>query len=237
MSHRQARRLADSWGLKFYWSKEDARTPEGYFRIHGGIEYSIARAIAFAPYSDLLWMETKKPGLEYARHFARSVRAVHPNQLFAYNHSPSFNWDASGMSDREIASFQQDLAQDGYVWQFITLAGFHDNALAITEFARAYAHQGMLAYVEMVQRRERELQVETLTHQKWSGAELVDTQIATITGGLSSTTSMQDGNTEAQFAEPRASLAAQEQQPRVQLPAVPRRVKRPTEEEFDQVLE
>ena len=120
--------------------------------------------------------------------------------MLAYNLSPSFNWDASGMTDNQLAIFNDELGVLGFVWQFITLAGFHANGLIITELARSYGDKGMLAYVQNIQRRERDAKVELLTHQKWSGAELVDQMVTTASGGMSSTSAMGEGVTEAQFA-------------------------------------
>lgn len=214
LSHSEARALATKMGVNPYWCWEKPRTSEGYYRVRGGVEYCVARALAFAPHCDLLWMETAKPSLEDAQHFAQGVHKVFPRQLLAYNLSPSFNWDASGMTDDEIAKFQDRLGQEGYVWQFITLAGFHGNALQVTEFSRAFAADKMIAYVRLIQRRERAEAVSTLTHQKWSGAELFDTLLLTATGGLVSTAAMGKDNTETQFA----------------------RTKKPTEEQFEQVL-
>ena len=122
-----------------------------------------------------------------------------PHQMLAYNLSPSFNWDASGMSDEELASFNDVLGRLGYTWQFITLAGFHSNGLVVTELARSFGDRGMLAYVQSIQRRERDQQVELLTHQRWSGAELVDNMVNVASGGASSTAAMGAGVTEAQF--------------------------------------
>ena len=119
--------------------------------------------------------------------------------MLAYNLSPSFNWDASGMSDDELASFNDDLGHLGYTWQFITLAGFHSNGLIVTELSRSFGDRGMLAYVQSIQRRERDQQVELLTHQRWSGAELVDNMVNVASGGVSSTAAMGAGVTEAQF--------------------------------------
>jgi isocitrate lyase len=199
LSNIDARALAASWGFKPYWDWEKPRTREGYYRVEGGIDYCIARALAFAPYADLIWMETKKPILEDAKTFAAAVKSVHPHQMFAYNLSPSFNWDEAGMTDKDIRNLQLEMGKVGYVWQFITLAGFHSDALAITQFSRAFAKDYMLAYVNMIQREEAKHKVETLTHQKWSGAELIDTQLMTVTGGLASTAALGTGNTEAQF--------------------------------------
>jgi len=176
-----------------------ARSVEGYFRIKGSTEFCIQRAIAFGPYADAVWMETGKPILSQATKFAKEVRAAIPHQMLAYNLSPSFNWDSAGMTDAQMESFIWDLAKLGFAWQFITLAGFHSDALGIDLFARDYAKRGMAAYVQLIQRKEREHGVETLTHQKWSGSEIVDEAGNIISGGTSSTGIMSAGVTESQF--------------------------------------
>ena len=119
--------------------------------------------------------------------------------MLSYNLSPSFNWDASGMMDAELAGFNYELGKLGYTWQFITLAGFHSNGLVITSLARSFGDRGMLAYVESIQRKEREQKVELLTHQNWSGAELIDNMVNVASGGVSSTAAMGAGVTESQF--------------------------------------
>lgn len=200
LSHHEAVQLAKSYGIEVFWDWYAPRTREGYFRVNHGTDYCIARGRAFAPYADLLWMETAKPTVRQAKDFAQSVLAVHPWAKLAYNQSPSFNWDAAGMSDQEMRTFIWDLAKVGFCWQFITLAGFHCDALNIDNFAKDYATRGMLAYVETIQRGERKNGVETLAHQKWSGANYVDSQLKTVTGGLSSTSAMGKGVTEDQFA-------------------------------------
>ena len=173
---------------------------EGYYQLKPGIEYCIQRARAYANFADLIWMETKIPSIHDAKKFSDGVKSMYPHQWLAYNLSPSFNWDASGMTDSQLATFNDDLGKLGYVWQFITLAGFHSNGLIVTKLARSYGDKGMLAYVQSIQRKEREAQVELLTHQKWSGAELVDQMVNTASGGFSSTAAMGEGVTEAQFA-------------------------------------
>ncbi|OQR99116.1 isocitrate lyase [Thraustotheca clavata] len=193
------KKYAESKGLNITFCWEKARTVEGYYRVQGGVEFCISRARAYAPYCDLIWMETTVPGLPLARTFASGVHSVHPHQMLAYNLSPSFNWDAAGMSDSQIRTFIDDLGAMGYTWQFITLAGFHSDSLGITRFARDYGTRKMLAYVEGVQRAERQEGVETLKHQGWSGTELIDAMQNTITGGLSSTNTMSSGVTESQF--------------------------------------
>lgn len=184
-----------------YFNWDLARSHEGYFRIQGGTKMCILRAKAYAAYCDLVWMETKVPGLAQAREFAEGCQAHTPNIMLSYNLSPSFNWDAAGMSDKEMETFIWDLGKLGYCWQFITLAGFHSDSLGITKFSRDYAKRGMLAYVETIQREERIHKVSTLTHQKWSGAALIDVLQNTVTSGLSSTGAMSHGVTEDQFAK------------------------------------
>jgi len=183
--------------VQFDW--DCARSVEGYFRIKGSTDYCIQRAIAFAPYADCIWMETGKPILSQATKFATEVRAAVPHQMLAYNLSPSFNWDSAGMTDAQMESFIWDLAKLGFCWQFITLAGFHCDALSIDLFAREYKTRGAAAYVQLIQRKERENGVETLTHQKWSGSEIVDEAGNIISGGTSSTGIMSSGVTETQF--------------------------------------
>jgi len=195
----QMRLLAQHLGVDPFWCCEKPRTKEGYYRVKGGLKYCIARALAYAPYCDMLWMETSKPVLKDAAIFAKTVRSVYPWAMFAYNLSPSFNWERAGYDHETLRRFNDILGKLGYVWQFITLAGFHLDALAVTRFARAYARHKMLAYVKMIQMPELTECVNTLTHQKWSGAEFVDGTLQCVTGGSASTTSMQDGNTESQF--------------------------------------
>ena len=202
MSNAVARRTADAiFGQKnsVYFDWDLCRVREGYYQLNAGIDYCIQRARAYSPYADLIWMETKIPGIPDAKKFADGVHAAHPHQMLAYNLSPSFNWDASGMSDAEIRSFNDELGRLGYVWQFITLAGFHSNGLIVTQLARDFGDRGMIAFVESIQRKEREEKVELLTHQKWSGAELVDQMVNVASGGVSSTSAMGEGVTEAQF--------------------------------------
>jgi isocitrate lyase len=203
LSNAKARRIADSiFGKQnsVYFDWEKCRVREGYYQIRAGIDYCIQRARNYAPYCDLIWMETTIPGIPDARKFSEGVHALHPHQMLAYNLSPSFNWDASGMTDAQLANFNDDLGQLGYVWQFITLAGFHSNGLVVTKLARSFGDRGMLAYVQTIQREERDHKVELLTHQKWSGAELIDQMVTVASGGVSSTAAMGAGVTEAQFS-------------------------------------
>src|SRR5215813_9643444 len=124
------------------------RTPEGFFRIKGGLESAIARGLAYAPYADLLWCETSHPDIAEARAFAEGIRAKFPNKLLAYNCSPSFNWKRH-LDDATIAKFQRELGHMGYKFQFITLAGFHSLNHSMFHLAKGYAQDGMTSYVEL----------------------------------------------------------------------------------------
>nr|BAD93181.1 isocitrate lyase [Fomitopsis palustris] len=183
-----------------FWDWDAPRTREGFYRYQGGTQCAVNRAIAFAPYADLLWMETKKPIYAQAKEFADGVHAVYPDQWLAYNLSPSFNWEAAGLNEQDMKAFVWDLGKLGFCWQFITLAGLHSNAYISDLFAKAFATEGMKAYVELVQRREREIGCDVLTHQKWSGADYMDNLMKTVTGGVSSTAAMGKGVTESQFS-------------------------------------
>ena len=123
LSHQETKALAKSLGVDPFWCWSAPRVPEGFFRYQGGTKACIARAIAYAPYADLMWMETKNPIYSQAKEFSDGVKTVHPQAMLAYNLSPSFNWDAAGMSDEEIRTYISRLGQLGFAWQFITLAG------------------------------------------------------------------------------------------------------------------
>ncbi|KXN66497.1 isocitrate lyase and phosphorylmutase [Conidiobolus coronatus NRRL 28638] len=198
-SHYEAKAYAKSLGINIFWCWDACRTREGFYRTKAGIEWAIARAVAFADYADLLWMESPKPDFAQAKQFAHGVLSRHPDAMLAYNLSPSFNWDVAGLNDKQIGTYINDLGSMGYVWQFITLAGFHTNALAIDNFAKDFAKRGMSAYVENIQRQERILGVETLAHQNWSGANYVDRVTCIASSGVSSTSAMGSGVTETQF--------------------------------------
>jgi len=144
LSNSKARKLAaEIIGTPIYFNWELCRVREGYYRIKSGIEYCIQRARAYAPHADLIWMETGVPSIQDAAKFSQGVLAMYPHQMLAYNLSPSFNWDASGMNDHELSTFNDELGELGYTWQFITLAGFHSNGLVVKKFARDYAAKGM----------------------------------------------------------------------------------------------
>ncbi|KAK7750347.1 mitochondrial 2-methylisocitrate lyase [Diatrype stigma] len=182
-----------------YFDWDVPRTREGYYHFRAGMAAATKRALAFAPYADLLWVETGDPSVAVAADLARAVRAAHPRKGLVYNLSPSFNWMAHGFTDATLRSFVWDLAREGFVLQLISLAGLHSNATATHELARAFKADGMLAYVNLVQRRERDLGCDVLTHQKWSGAGYIDGILGAIQSGSSGSRSMGEGNTEGQF--------------------------------------
>jgi isocitrate lyase len=176
------------------------RTPEGFFRVRPGIEAPIARALAYAPYADLIWCETSTPDLDEARVFAEAVHERFPDKLLAYNCSPSFNWRRH-LDDDEIARFQRELGTLGYKFQFITLAGFHSLNAAMFELARDYAAEGMTGYVRL-QEREFELEEDGYTatrHQREVGAGYFDAVLEAVTGGKTSTLALKGSTEEAQF--------------------------------------
>lgn len=183
--------------ILFNW--DIPRTREGYYHYRAGLKAATKRAIAFGPYADLLWIETGDPNVEVATTLGRAVRAAHPGKGLVYNLSPSFNWMAHGFTDATLKSFIWDLAKEGFVLQLISLAGLHSTATITNELAKAYKKDGMLAYVNLVQRREKELGCDVLTHQKWSGASYMDGIVGAIQSGSSGSKSMGAGSTEAQF--------------------------------------
>ncbi|MEM7303306.1 MAG: isocitrate lyase [Pseudomonadota bacterium] len=181
---------------------DKGRTPEGFYHVKNGLEPCIARAIAYAPYSDLVWCETSKPDLEQAKTFAEAVRKVHPDQMLSYNCSPSFNWKAN-LDDATIAKFQRELGAMGYKFQFITLAGFHQLNHSMFELARGYAATGMSAYSQL-QEAEFASEVNGYTatrHQREVGTGYFDAVSMAITAGQSSTTAMAESTETDQFIE------------------------------------
>src|SRR3974390_3451913 len=175
------------------------RTAEGFFCVRGGTEAAIARALAYAPYADLLWMETSKPNLQEAREFAEAIHAKYPGKLLSYNCSPSFNW-RKHLSGEEIACFQRELGAMGYKFQFITLAGFHALNHTMFELAREYKALGMSAYSELQEAEfasEREHRYSAVKHQRFVGTGYFDAVQNVISSGAASTTALA-GSTEAQ---------------------------------------
>jgi isocitrate lyase len=181
------------------WSHDLPRTREGFYHYRAGIAAATKRAIEFGPYADLLWLETADPNVSKAVGFAKDIRGKHPGKGLVYNLSPSFNWMGQGFDEASLKSFIWDLAKHGFVLQLISLAGLHSTATISNELSKRYKDEGMLAYVNLVQRREKELGVDVLTHQKWSGASYVDGILGSIQSGSSSSQSMGEGNTEKGF--------------------------------------
>lgn len=176
------------------------RTAEGYFQVRGGLDSAIARALAYAPYADLLWCETKTPDIDEARKFAEAVHARFPGKLLAYNCSPSFNWTAK-LGSEQVATFQRELAALGYRFQFITLAGWHVINLRTYQLAVDYADRGMSAYVD-VQDEEFDLEESGYTavrHQREVGAGYFDAVLNAVSGGEASTSALAGSTEEAQF--------------------------------------
>ena len=176
------------------------RTPEGYFVVRNGIEAAISRALAYAPYADLLWCETQTPDLDEARRFAEAIHAEFPGKLLAYNCSPSFNWKRY-LDDDTIARFQRELAAMGYKFQFITLAGFHALNASMFELAHGYAREGMTAFVRL-QQREFELEKLGFTatrHQREVGAGYFDKVAEVVSAGQASTLALPGSTEEEQF--------------------------------------
>jgi isocitrate lyase len=176
------------------------RTAEGFFRIEGGVDSAIARGLAYAPYADLLWMETSTPDIGEARRFADAIHAKYPGKMLMYNCSPSFNW-AQKLSSEAIANFQQELGSLGYKFQFVTLAGFHALNFSMFELARQYRDEGMTAYSRMQQSEfaAEEHGYTATKHQHEVGTGYFDEVMKVISNGQSSTTALAGSTEAAQF--------------------------------------
>ncbi len=183
------------------------RTPEGFFRVRAGLDQAIARGLAYASFSDMIWCETSTPNLEEAQRFASAIHRDFPGKLLAYNCMPSFNWQRN-LGATEIKSFQRELGRMGYRFQFITLAGFHSLNYGMFDLASDYAAEGMPAFVRL-QSREfagAEKGFSVIQHQRFAGTAHFDLVSETITGGLSSTTAMKGSTEEEQFTEQREEI-------------------------------
>lgn len=176
------------------------RTSEGFYLVNNGVEQGIDRGLSYAPYADLIWMETSNPDLEYAKKFADGIHAKFPGKMLAYNCSPSFNW-AAKLSVDEMLTFREELAKMGYKFQFITLAGFHALNTAMFELALAYKERGMAGYSEL-QEREFALQAKgfrAVKHQSFVGTGYFDQVQNTVTSGTSATVAMKHSTETEQF--------------------------------------
>jgi isocitrate lyase len=178
-----------------------ARTVEGFYAVRGGLDQAIARGLAYAPYADIVWCETSEPNLEEARVFAQAIHAEFPGKLLAYNCSPSFNWKKKLDADT-ISRFQMDLAEMGYEFQFVTLAGFHALNLSMFELAASYKESGMSAYSKLQEiefQRERDSGYRAVKHQAFVGTGYFDAVAQVIAGGASSLTALGGSTEEEQF--------------------------------------
>ncbi|MDJ0917016.1 MAG: isocitrate lyase [Woeseiaceae bacterium] len=176
------------------------RTPEGFYRTNAGLDQAIARGLAYAPYADLIWCETSKPDLAQAKRFADAIHAEFPDQLLAYNCSPSFNWKAN-LDDETMKTFREELGKMGYKFQFITLAGWHALNMSMFDLSRAYKADGMYAYSQLQQREfaGEEHGFRAAKHQAFVGAGYFDAVQNTVMNGLSSTTALEGSTEEEQF--------------------------------------
>ncbi len=196
-SFSEVRAAADQLGLRVEWDPELPKTPDGYYQVQGGIDYAITKSLAAAPFADLLWMETKTADLDDARRFADAIHAVYPDKMLAYNLSPSFNWDTTGMSDEEMRRFPEELGKLGYVFDFITYGGHQIDGLAAEEFARALNEDGMLALARL-QRRFRLLESPYRTPQSLVGGDRLDAALMASSGRTAATKAMGKGSTQHQ---------------------------------------
>jgi isocitrate lyase len=187
------------------------RTAEGFYRVRNGLEQAISRGVAYAAYADMVWCETGKPDLDFARKFAEAVQQAHPGKMLAYNCSPSFNWKRN-LDDATIARFQRELGAMGYKFQFITLAGFHSLNYSMFELAHGYARGGMSAFVELQQKEfaAAEKGFTAVKHQREVGTSYFDEITQVVTGGAASTTALHGSTEDEQFFDDKkkAKLAA-----------------------------
>jgi isocitrate lyase len=188
---------ARSMGFGVTWSCERPRSPDGYYPIRSGMDLAIARSLAAAPFADVLWMETRTADLADAEKFAAAIHARFPEKMLAYNLSPSFNWDTTGMKDEEMRRFPQELGRLGYVFNFITYGGHQIDGLAGEEFATALRQDGMLALARL-QRRFRLVESPYRTPQTLVGGPRADAALMASTGGTASTQAMGRGSTQVQ---------------------------------------
>ena len=192
-----AREKAKELGADVAWDCERVKTPEGYYQVRGGIPYAIAKSLAAAPFADILWMETKTADLADAREFAEAIHAEFPDQMLAYNLSPSFNWDTTGMTDDEMRAFPEELGKMGFVFNFITYGGHQVDGVASEEFATALKQDGMLALARL-QRKMRLVESPYRTPQTLVGGPRSDAALAASSGRTATTKAMGKGSTQHQ---------------------------------------
>lgn len=192
-----AREKARQLGVDAAWDCERAKTPEGYYQVRGGIPYAIAKSLAAAPFADLLWMETKTADLADAKEFADAIHAVYPDKMLAYNLSPSFNWDTTGMSDEQMRAFPEEIGKMGFVFNFMTYGGHQIDGVAAEEFATALRQDGMLALARL-QRKMRLVESPYRTPQTLVGGPRSDAALAASSGRTATTKAMGAGSTQHQ---------------------------------------
>ena len=192
-----AREKARELGADAPWDCERAKTPEGYYQVRGGIPYAIAKSLAAAPFADILWMETKTADLADARQFAEAIHAVYPDKMLAYNLSPSFSWDTTGMTDEEMRVFPEELGKMGFVFNFMTYGGHQIDGVAAEEFATALRQDGMLALARL-QRKMRLVEAPYRTPQTLVGGPRSDAALAASSGRTATTKAMGKGSTQHQ---------------------------------------
>ncbi|ABM13782.1 MULTISPECIES: isocitrate lyase ICL2 [Mycolicibacterium] len=192
-----AREKAKELGADVAWDCERVKTPEGYYQVRGGIPYAIAKSLAAAPFADILWMETKTADLADAKQFADAIHAVYPDKMLAYNLSPSFNWDTTGMSDEEMRTFPEEIGKMGFVFNFITYGGHQVDGVASEEFATSLRQEGMLALARL-QRKMRLVESPYRTPQTLVGGPRSDAALAASSGRTATTKSMGKGSTQHQ---------------------------------------
>ena len=192
-----ARAKARAMGVDVAWDCEHAKTPDGYYQVRGGLEFAIAKSLAAAPFCDVLWMETKTADLHEAKRFAEAIHEKFPDKLLAYNLSPSFNWDTTGMSEDEMRKFPEELGKLGFVFDFITYGGHQIDGLAAEEFAGALKQDGMLALARL-QRKFRLVESPYRTPQTLVGGPRADAGLSAISGRTATTKAMGKGSTQFQ---------------------------------------
>jgi len=193
----EVRERAKSMGIQVIWDCELPKTPEGFYHIQAGIDYAIAKSLAVAPFADVLWMETKTADLEDARKFAEAIHAQYPDKMLAYNLSPSFSWDTTGMNDEQMKRFPEELGKLGFVFNFITYGGHQIDGLAAEEFATALKQDGMLALARL-QRKFRLLESPYRTPQTLVGGPRLDAALMASSGRTAATKAMGKGSTQFQ---------------------------------------
>jgi isocitrate lyase len=193
----EARERAKSMGVHVIWDCELPKTPEGFYHLQAGIDYAITKSLAVAPFADVLWMETKTADIEDARKFAEAIHAHYPDKMLAYNLSPSFSWDTTGMDDEEMKRFPEELGKLGYVFNFITYGGHQIDGLAAEEFATALKQDGMLALARL-QRKFRLLESPYRTPQTLVGGPRLDAALMASSGRTAATKAMGKGSTQFQ---------------------------------------